>query len=215
MRPSKWLLAFLLAIALIAGGWPYRRAAMLAWMRHTGAVEPVGDAGMQFMGKPGRLVSIVGQRTQGGSSYSSGLAAVHTLVIFPGDSLGDGQGTHSSNAVAATIHEVWSVWSHARPTPTRGIVDVRYDAFLQKVQLGGHSYSLKNGNLFVVRYDGRGRASVQQLPRTVREADQRKAIEAFQALLPNDPAVLDVTGYVKKQPCPPRAVPAPAGAAST
>ncbi|HKP77045.1 MAG TPA: hypothetical protein VJT67_16050 [Longimicrobiaceae bacterium] len=217
MRSSKWPAIIILALTLPFAGWYSHVSMMAAWMRHTGAVEPSGTSVMRFGGKPGRIVSIVGRRAQWGSSAGTEMAAVHTLVLVPGDSLTRAEATITSGAISAAVHEVLNVWSGARghESATRRALDLRYDGFRQRAEVAGRRYSLKDGNLFVVRYDRRGHVSVQQLPRVVRTGNVLQATEAFQALLPNDRTVQDLTRYSTKQPCPPRPAPAPARGAST
>jgi hypothetical protein len=152
------------------------------------------------------------------------------LVLFPADSITAAGstllGTAEARAAAEWVsgpaaagryveQKEWNVWSGTpgREYALRRGVTVLYDGFTRKAVLAGQRYSLDNGNLFVVRFDASGRPTVQQLPHTLRSSDEVRIVRTFQALLPNDAAVQDLTHFAV--PCPRRTTSPPAQGAST
>ena len=215
MRRSIWA-GLIVFMALAYVGWHQRGQVVQAWMRHTGAISPAGTAELGFAGKPGRTISIVGYpagRQPQMMDSRTMLGAVHALVLVAGDSVTQGRQSVSSSSVGSVATHELNVWSGAHAV--RRTFDLQYDGFSRTASLNGHRFSLKHGNLFVVRFDSNGRPTVQQLAHTLRDGDADKVARAFQALLPNDRAVQDLTTFFTKQPCPPRTAPPPARGAST
>jgi hypothetical protein len=213
MRNSRNLSIVLLFVLLAAVLQPIRRVALEAWMRHEGNLAPVGTSTEGFMGKPGAVLSIMGvpleQAEQG--SFGPPQGVYHVLILFPGDSVSGAElspgefETGTDNRTSAEA-QAWKVWSgqpgHERAV--RRVFTTRYNGYTGKAELVGHRYSLANGNMFVVRYDTRGRVSVRQLRHTYRNHDMMKpVVDVFQALLPSDPAVRNLLDYSAK-PCPRR-----------
>jgi hypothetical protein len=215
MRRPRMAQLFVATLIVVAIGWVFRYPAMYAWMRHTGSVAPHGTNNSGFMGKPGAVLTLVGSPPHVGDvSMSAPIGAYHVLVLFAADSLTEGEGSTTSSNVWEDATRAWNVWSGDRAV--RREFSTHYDGFLRIARIGGRRYSLTRGNLFVVRYDARGRMSVQQLAHTFRGYDGFKAVETIQALLPADAAVRDLTRFDgPAQPCPRRQAPPPVSGAST
>ena len=216
MRRPKMETLFFATLLMVGVGYMFRDPAMYAWMRHTGSISPHGTNSGRFMGKPGMLISVIGHtlRVDDSSIYRS-RAAYHVLILFPADSMSDANGGSTTvNSVWEDIDAAWDVWKGDRAV--RREFSTHYDGLLGVAEVAGQRYALKHGNLFVVHYDERGRPSVRQLRRTLREDDPGKAVELIQALLPGDRAVQDLTNFGSPaKPCPRRQAPAPARGAST
>lgn len=224
-RNGSIVLAFLLLAALLPPvGRVARALALEAWMQHEGNLAPVGTSTEGFMGKPGAVLSIMGapleQVKQG--SFGPALGAYHVLILFSGDSLSraelsPGEFKTGTDNRTSTEAQAWMVWSGepGHEHAVRRVFTTRYDGYLGRAEVAGHRYSLADGNMFVVRYDARGGVSVRQLRHTYRESAMSKpAVEVFQALLPSDPAVRDLTDYSPK-PCPHRHASPARGTAET
>ena len=216
MRSSRRTEILILAATLLFGAWLARYPAMYAWMRHTGALSPHGTHTESWMGKPGTILSMIGHPAQmGATGFDRSLGIYHVLIFFPGDSLTPLEGSSLSNDFSGTVSQAWNVWS-GEPGHERAIqraLTTRYDGLRQTVKVHDRRYSLADGNLFVVRYDARGGVSVRQLRQTYRDVG---SFDAFQALLPGDPAVRDLTHYdAETKPCPRRQASPPRDAAST
>jgi len=224
-RNGSIVLAFLLLAALMPPvGRALRSLALEAWMQHEGNLAPVGTSTEGFMGKPGAVLSIMGaplEQVQQGS-FGPALGAYHVLILFSADSVSGAAllpGEFKTGTDNRTIAEAqaWMVWSGepGHEHAVRRVFTTRYDGYLGNAELAGHRYSLADGNMFVVRYDARGRVSVRQLRHTYRDHDMMKpVVEKFQALLPSDPTVRDLTDYSPK-PCPRRQPPPARGTAET
>ena len=86
-----------------------------------------------------------------------------------------------------------------------------YDPVRGRARIAGRAFALSRGNLFVARYDPRGRLSIVQLPRTRISKDPFTLLRTFQALLPGDRIVQELNHF-PPHPCP-RAPAKAAGAA--
>jgi|GEM_PF-1915409 len=218
MRNSR-IAAIVIAVAALLGtAWIYRYPAMYAWMRHSGAVAPAGLSSIEFRGKPGRIVSMIGRRPgpQMGPVFSSDeFGAYHALVVFSGDSLTRLSSTSEFGNVSGSATEAWRVWSgeRGRERAAPRVFSTSYDGIRRTVRLNGRRYSLKDGNLFVVRYDARGQASVTQLRHTLSNARAMDIFHAFETLLPRDPGWCSLQHYPTKS-CPCRQAAPPRGAST-
>lgn len=187
-----------LAATLLLAGW-------MGSNKVNGAVVPEGTSTLSFGGKPARLVSVFGHLVQPRDEPSASFGAYHVLVVFPADSLSDVSTSSGGNDVHHVTTAAWKVWSRADRARGGAAVSFtsEYEPVPQRVRIGGRRYSLARGNLFVVRYDAAGHASVRQLPRTLYETDPLNVAQAFQALLPADPVIRDL--FRHPQPTPPAA----------
>jgi hypothetical protein len=214
-RPKMAELSFV-ALIVVGIGWFYHVPAMYAWMRHTGSVAPHGLTRGSFQGKPGSMITVVGHtpRAYDTTREPPFVGAYHVLVMFSADSLTTREEDWSvtTGPVRQDINEAWDVWSNGRAV--RHDLSTHYDGFLRIARIGERQYSLKRGNLFVVRYDSQDRMSVQQLSHTYRADDTGEALTTIQRLLPGDAAVQDLTHFdLPGKPCPHRqAAPAARGA---
>jgi hypothetical protein len=223
MRDSRIRSLVPLAALLLLLGWMLRIPAAYAWMRHTGGLEPHGSSIGSFSGKPGTILSIFGHTPYIENDHTPApqVGASHVLVLFSADSLSPaellpGEWRVEPGIATTSQAQAWRVWSGApgHEHAVRRVFTTHYNGFLRRVELDGRRYSLADGNLFVVRYDARGRVSVRQLRHTFRGTDWVEIVKVFQALLPSDPAVRGLMDSSTKA-CPRRGASPARGTAET
>lgn len=217
MRASRrWGLGLALLVGFVAAaGFPYPLKE--AWARHNGAVLPEGGWSHKYYGHPVRLTGIVGKRWEGGREVQN-VAALHVLLLFPGDSLVDGAGSAGNDGINGTLHRQWQVGWRTGPGEwmfKEESFEAEYSSIWNSVRIGGRRYSLDDGNLFVVRYSPDASARVVQLPSTLSGSPEFHEVEQrFRTLLRDDPQALSLFPSRNPAPaprCPPKA-PAPAPA---
>ena len=202
MGTSRVPALLVLAATLLLAGW-------MGSSRENGPVVPEGTSTMAYGGRPARLVSVFGHRLQPPDEPSASFGAYHVLVTFAADSVTSVSTSAGGSDLHHALSDAWKLWDGAE-TGQEPVVSITagYDPVRQRVEIGGRRFSLARGNLFVVRYDAAGNASVRQLPRTVYETDPLSVTHAFQALLPADPVVRDLFRGTVSGPA--AAVPTPA-----
>jgi len=192
-----------LAALLLVAGWVVRGTAITAWMDWTGTPMVTGTSSWTLTGKPVRIFTLLARPPQETQWNAPDVAAFHVLVVACADSLTDGKGSNASNGISATWNHVWSAWSGepGRERAVQRALTTRYSGVSRTLRVGSERYSLKAGNLFLVRYDERGRMSVRQLPQTVLDPDSYHAMTTFKTLLPTDAAVQNIERWGEKPPC--------------
>jgi hypothetical protein len=195
----KTVPALVLAIGLLLAAAMARNPAQLLLMRLRGSVVPSGSGTLDFGGKPVTLVNVYGH--PGGQADGTGqVAAYHMIVLFSAADSVSGHGRVSQiDQFARTTAGEWWAWSG--PRAVRRTLVARYDGLGHRVEIGGRRFPLSAGNLFVARFDERGRLSVRQLARTMRTTDLWLVAQTYHALLPSDPIVANML-RAPQRPCP-------------
>src|ERR1700741_240191 len=158
MRSSKSQPLFVATVLVLCFGWAFRVPAMYAWMRHTGSVAAHGTASWSEVGKPATVLTGIGHTPHVGETEISApsVGAYHVLVLFSADSLtARNDWNITLGSVGQGVSQAWNVWS-GEPGHERAVrreLSTRYDGFLRGGEMGGRRYALRDGNLFVVRYD--------------------------------------------------------------
>ncbi|HSU14599.1 hypothetical protein [Longimicrobium sp.] len=200
MNSSKKQAAVVLAAAWLLAAWAGQNGIRMEWMRLHDSVVPFGSSHAGF-GKLAVIVSVEGYRARNARQGAPNAAAYHVMVTFAGADSVSRRWTSSASTgnFSESSGDDWWAWSG--PHGSRRSLVTTYDAVRQRATIAGRRYSLSRGNLFVVRFDERGRASIGQIARTVSDTDPFRVLHIYQALLPSDPIVADVFNY-PRPPCP-------------
>jgi hypothetical protein len=170
----------------------YLPSAKAMWLHHSGAVIPNGSHSLVFTDKPFRLLSVNGQRWVDGKLLEA--SAYHVLVIFPAVIPQDMSSSSGGDRFSHTATQKWLVPTGGRSANVQSFegkeLTINYDALWQTVALDNRTYHLKQGNLFVVRFDQNWQLTVTQLNVTMNAAtDDQEEIDAFKSALKDDPMV--------------------------
>jgi len=170
----------------------YLPTAKAMWLHHSGAVIPNGSRTLVFTDRPFRLLSVQGQRWVDGRLLEA--SAYHVLVIFPVVIPKDASSSSGGDRFSHTDIQRWLVQTGGRSANAQSFEEkeltVNYDALWQTVALGNRTYHLKQGNLFVIRFDQNWQSAVTQLNVTMNGAtDHQEEIDAFKSTLKDDPMV--------------------------
>jgi hypothetical protein len=135
---------------------------------------------------------VEGQRWVDGRMLEA--SAYHVLVIFPGVILQDRSSSTGGNGFSQTDTQRWLLQTGGRHTNAQSFEEkeltINYDALWQTVALENRTYHLKQGNLFVIRFDQNWQSAVTQLNVTMNAAaDYQQEIDAFKSALKDDPMV--------------------------
>lgn len=158
-----------------------------AWLRYSGAVIVNGKHTHTYTDKPFRFLTITGERwnNQGELKPAS---AYHALIVFPSASIENLFGTSSSNGLSRLDTGSWLVKKNRYndEQETKEIA-IKYDALRQTVTLESKTYSLSNGNLFVIRFDRTQQTEVIQFDAIVKARVDVDMLEnLYKSLLPDD-----------------------------
>lgn len=167
-----------------------------AWLRVSRAVVVNETTRHDFVGKPVRFLSIGGERWVRWSEQEEHAAAYHVLLLFPSAPVTDNGWSFGGDGRRHEAAQSWRVETGGCDVEVR--FAARYDPVWQTVEIGDLGYSLKRGNVFVVRLGKGSRPSVTQIDTTLAEMGSADALdEAVKHKLRGDEAV---QGMLKKPP---------------
>jgi hypothetical protein len=217
MGNSRMSQVVVVVAILLGAAWLVTGRAIGAWLDWSGTPTVVGTSTFTMGGMPGRLFTLLLTLPPRDAQWNTAsTAAFHVLVVACADSLTDQGESKNSTALSATWNHRWNAWTGARghERAVQHALATRYSAVSGTVRLGDQRYSLKEGNLFVVRFDERGRMSVRQLPQTFLDPSSNNAMTMFETLLPGDADVQSLLHWDAKPPCLRRPASPPSGAST-
>lgn len=155
------------------------------WLRLSGAVIADLSSTHSYVDKPVRVLSTGGRRRVTGGELEDA-SAYHALVIFPRVVLKDVGSTSGNDGYTHTRVERWQVsggQAGSYSTEERELKIV-YDALWQTVTINSQVYHLREGNLFVIRFNERRHLEAAQLDAALtKEAGVEEVIGAFKSVL--------------------------------
>ncbi len=157
------------------------------WLRLPGAVIVNGSRTHSYTDKPVRILSAEGQRWVTLSKLEDA-SAYHALVILPPVAISDNGISSGGGNYNHSLVNQWLV----REIEEKEL-EVIYDAMWQTITVDSQRFYLRNGNLFVIRFDESWKPEVTQFNRTISKTDevreQEKLIDAFKFAFPEDKMV--------------------------
>lgn len=192
MNKLKLIFGVVFGLLILFAASFYLTSAKRMWLHHSGVVIPNGSHTLVFNDRPFRLLSVEGQRWVDGRMLEA--SAYHVLVIFPGVIPQDRSSSTGGNGFSQTDTQRWLLQTGGRHTNAQSFEEkeltINYDALWQTVALENRTYHLKQGNLFVIRFDQNWQSAVTQLNVTMNAAaDYQQEIDAFKSALKDDPMV--------------------------
>jgi hypothetical protein len=156
-------------------------------VRLTGAVMPNSTHTHTYVDKPVRTLSVGGERWKSWGATESA-SAYHALIILPPVPFSDGPGMSVADGFTHTKIEKWLARTGPQGIYEEKKLEATYDAVRRTVTLGSRTYSLADGNLFVIRFDGSWQPGVTQLNVSITE-DVAVDLDLFKSLLRGDEAL--------------------------
>jgi hypothetical protein len=182
---GKYVLGFALVLLVMLTAMASLPNIKNRWLRLSGAVIPNGSRTESYTDKPIRILSAEGQRWLTGDRLQDA-SAYHALVILPSvpiSNIGDSSGNDGYH------HRLVEKWL-MRGNEEKGI-EIDYDAMRQTITVDSRTYSLRNGNLFVIRFGENWKPEVTQLSKIINERsikveELKTLMDAFKSALPED-----------------------------
>jgi len=192
MNKLKLVFGIVFGLLILFAVAVYLPSAKAMWLHHSGAVIPNESRTLVFTDRPFRVLSVEGQRWVDGRLLEA--SAYHVLVIFPVVIPQDRGSSSGGDSFSHTHIQKWLVSTGGRAANAQSFEEkgltINYDAFWQTVALENRTYHLKQGNLFVIRFDQNWQSAVTQLNVTMNEAsDYQEEIDAFKSALKDDQMV--------------------------
>lgn len=180
---SAFAFAFVAALTLVALQ-PLARSTSL---RLTGAVMPDSTQTHTYTDKPVMALSVGGERwrTWGETERAS---AYHALIIPPPVPFSDGGHVTGGDGFTHTYIQKWLVRTSPQGIYEEKKLEVIYDAVRRTITLGPRTYSLANGNLFVILFDESWQPGVTQLDVSINE-EVTADLDFFKSLLRGDATI--------------------------
>jgi hypothetical protein len=181
----KHVLAFALVLLVMLTTMAFLPSVKNSWLRLSGAVIPTGSRTESYTDKPIRILSAEGQRWLMGDRLEDA-SAYHALVILPSVPIRNSGGSSGNDGYHHRLVEKWLM----RGNEEKGI-EINYDAMRQTITVDSRTYSLRSGNLFVIRFAENWKPEVTQLSRIINERsdkveESKTLIDAFKSALPED-----------------------------
>jgi len=199
MNKLKFVFGIVFGLLILFAVVVYLPAAKAMWLHRSGAVIPNGSRTLVFTDRPFRVLSAQGQRWVDGRLLEA--SAYHVLVIFPVVIPKDAGSSSGGDGFSQTQIQKWMVPTGGRPADAQSFevkmlsfevkeLTISYDALWQTVALQNRTYHLKQGNLFIVRFDQNWQSAVTQVNVTMNgAADYQEEIDAFKSALKDDQMV--------------------------
>lgn len=187
---NLFVLAFGLLILFVAA--LYLPSAKAILIRHSGAVIPQGSGTLVFTNKPFRLLKVTGDRWVDGRPLKG--TAYHVLVIFPVVIPEDKSSSSGGDGFSHYDVQKWLVPTGGGSADSQSFAEkelaINYDAVWLTIAVGGRTYHLAQGNLFIIRFDQNWQSAVTQLNLTMNtDSSYQEEIDAFKSALKDDPMV--------------------------
>lgn len=184
-------LVLLMAFVVLA----LKSSAERYWLHASGAVIPSGTWTLSFADQKNiKLLSATGKRWIA-QDKTVEARAYHALIILPSVPLIENGSISSNDGITETSTLKWlieeSLVSNRRNTEEYALT-VTYNAVFQTVAIDSKTYSLANGNLFVIRLNEEGRPQATQLDETFTGDDEPEVREIFKRAVPNEEAIQKV-----------------------
>lgn len=185
--PIKHAFGFAFAVLVTLAVLVLQPLAPRTSIRLTGAVMPNSTHTHTYADKPVRTLSVGGERWRTWGE-TEGASAYHALVILPPVPFGDGVGASGGDGFTYTNVETWLVRTGPQGIYEEKKLEATYDALRRAVTLGSRTYSLADGNVFVIRFDESWQPGVTQLNVSITE-DVAVDLDGFKSLLRGDETI--------------------------
>lgn len=184
-KTGKYVLGLALVLLVVLTAMASLPNARNRWLRLSGAVIPNGSRTESYTDKPIRILSAEGQRWLAGDRLEDA-SAYHALVILPSVPISNLGGSSGNDGYHHRLVEKWLMRGNEEKT-----IEINYDAMWQTITVDSRTYSLRNGNLFVIRFDENWKPGVTQLRRIINERsikveEMKILMDAFKTALPED-----------------------------
>jgi hypothetical protein len=157
------------------------------WLRVSGAVIPNASRTHTYTDKPIRMLSVEGQRWATWDKMENA-SAYHALVLLSSVPVSNSGYLSENDGYSHRSVERWLMQGDEERE-----IEIAYDAIWQTVTVGARTYSLRDGNLFVIRFDANREPQVTQLSTTINRGATaeglEKLINVFKSALPEDKTV--------------------------
>jgi hypothetical protein len=181
----KYVLVFALVLLVMLTTMAFLPKVKNRWLRLSGAVIPNGSRTESYTDKPIRILSAEGQRWLTGDRLEDA-SVYHALVILPSVPVSNSRSSSGNDGYSQRLVEKWLM-----PGNEEKGIEINYDAMRQTITVDARTYSLRNGNLFVIRFDENWKPNVRQLSQIINERsndveESKILIDAFKSALPED-----------------------------
>ena len=192
MKGRRLHIKLALVLAVLFGAVVMKPLGQKAWIYNSGAVIPSHTSALTSTLHDSLVLSVGGERWVSSRSLEEA-SAYHALVIPPRVELRRDGSVSTSDGVSHTETLKWlSPTGLAGDNQTEELksLTLTYHAVSQRVTIGSDTYSLAEGNLFVVRLDDGWRPHVTQVGAILSKAVEiHEVLEFFKRALPDDEAV--------------------------
>jgi hypothetical protein len=192
MKGRRLHIKLAVVLAVLFGAVVMKPLWQRAWIYMSGAVIPSHASALSSTQHDSLVLSIGGERWVSKRRLEEA-SAYHALVIPPRVELRRDGSVSKSDGVSHTETLKWlcprSLAGDNQAEEIKSLT-LTYHAVTQKVTIGSDTYSLAEGNLFVVRLDDGWRPHVTQLGTMLSKAVEiHEVLESFKRALPDDEAV--------------------------
>lgn len=162
------------------------------WQFKPGVVVPSGDRTSTFKNASGQLLTVEGQRRVSTSKLEE-ISVYHAIIFYPeGTVVGEG-GEFSNSGPISTEELTWKIQSDPRAAQkemSEKRLEFKYHALDKNVRVGSETFSLADGNLFVIRLDVNWLPVVTQLrEHFVEQAEKERVLQSFKSAAREDESV--------------------------
>jgi len=161
------------------------------WQNKSGVAVVGGGRMHVFKETPGLLLTLMGQRKTLPTAAITTVSIYNVLVFYPNATVtGSGSGGSWSDDPLSSEVVIWILpsesGSYAADTSERKL-EIKYNAIEATVSVGGKTYQLSHGNMFIIRMGENWMPTVNQLEVNLDEqTTEQNVLDRFKSILRND-----------------------------
>jgi hypothetical protein len=168
------------------------------WQFKPGVIMASGDQGSAFKDVSGKLLTVNGYRRVSPAKLDE-VSVYHAIIFYPEAPIIGGGGGFSNSGPLSTEEITWKLQKNPpddyKDTEEKKL-EIKYHALDRIVSIGSETFSLSEGNLFIVRLDESWLPAAVQIKAHFSErAEKEKVLEFFKSVLRNDEAIQKLEFY--------------------
>jgi hypothetical protein len=168
------------------------------WKFKPGMVMVSGDQSSVFKDVRGQMLSVNGYRRVSPAKLDE-VSVYHAIIFYPEAPIIGGGGGFSNSGPISTEVITWKIQKNPpddyKDTEEKKL-EIKYHALERNVSVGSDTFSLSEGNLFIIRLNGGWHPAAVQIKAHFNErAEKEKALEFFKSALRDDQAIQRLEFY--------------------
>src|SRR5918911_1110527 len=162
------------------------------WQFKPGVIMASGDQMHVLKNVDGQLLTVNGYRRISKAKLAD-VSVYHALVFYPKSTIIGGGGSISNDGPLSTETITWKLQKNTpndyKNTEEKSL-EIKYHALDRTVSIGSETFSISNGNLFVIRLNGSWIPTITQIPAHFDErAEEQGVLDFFKSVLREDDSI--------------------------